>query len=101
MRRSILRETGPIASRSTTRGRSVRSPCGTRNSGTVGVLDPGGVALPIAQKDYQADQVHAVLKARLVVQQARFADLTRTDLAAFNRLLQEKGVAGITVPVVK
>jgi glutamine synthetase adenylyltransferase len=46
-------------------------------------------------------EVHAVLKARLVALQAQFADLTKTDLAAFNRLLQEKGVSGIIVPAVK
>jgi len=49
----------------------------------------------------QQREVQAVLKGRLDAQQARFADLTRTDLAAFNRVLQEKGVSGIIVPAVK
>jgi photosystem II stability/assembly factor-like uncharacterized protein len=51
--------------------------------------------------DTQQREVQAVLKSRLDAQQARVAELTRVDLAAFNRLLQEKGVAGVIVPAVK
>jgi hypothetical protein len=49
----------------------------------------------------QQREVHAVLKGRLDAQQATFAELTKVDLGAFNRLLQEKGMAGIVVPAVK
>jgi hypothetical protein len=49
----------------------------------------------------QQREVHAVLKGRLETQQAQFAELTKTHLAAFNRLLQEKGVSGIIVPAEK
>jgi hypothetical protein len=49
----------------------------------------------------QQREGHAVLKGRLEAQMVRFAGLTRTGLAALNRLLQEKGVAGIIVPAVK
>jgi photosystem II stability/assembly factor-like uncharacterized protein len=49
----------------------------------------------------QQREVHAVLKGRLDAQQATFAELTKVDLAGFNRQLQEKGMSGIIVPAVK
>jgi hypothetical protein len=49
----------------------------------------------------QQREVYAVLKERLGVQKMQFDVLVKTDLAAFNRLLAEKGAAGIVVPAVK
>jgi len=49
----------------------------------------------------QQREVFAVLKERLAAQKELFDALVETDLAAFNRLLAEKGAAGIVVPAVK
>jgi hypothetical protein len=49
----------------------------------------------------QQREVYAVLKERLAAQKGLFEALVKTDLAAFNKLLVEKGVAGIVVPAVK
>ena len=49
----------------------------------------------------QQREVHAVLKGRLDAVQATFAELTKVDLAGFNRLLQEKGMSGVIVPALK
>jgi hypothetical protein len=46
-------------------------------------------------------EVFAVLKERLAAQKELFDALVKTDLPAFNRLLSEKGAAGIVVPAVK
>jgi hypothetical protein len=46
----------------------------------------------------QQREVFAVLKERLAVQKARFDELMKTDLPAFNKLLAEKGMSGIIVP---
>jgi hypothetical protein len=46
-------------------------------------------------------EVHAMLKEHLMERKARFTEMLKTDLAAFNKLLADKGVAGILVPVVK
>jgi len=49
----------------------------------------------------QQRDVFAVLKERLAAQKQLFDTLVKTDLAAFNKLLIEKGVAGIVVPALK
>jgi hypothetical protein len=49
----------------------------------------------------QQREVFAVLKERLAMQKGLFDALVKTDLPAFNRLLAEKGAAGIVVPAVK
>jgi len=49
----------------------------------------------------QQREVHAVLKERLAAEKARFEELIKTDLAAFNKMLGDKGVAGIVVPTIK
>ncbi len=49
----------------------------------------------------QQREVFALLQERLAVQKGLFDALVNTDLPAFNRLLAEKGVAGIVVPAVK
>jgi hypothetical protein len=49
----------------------------------------------------QQGEVCAVLKARLAVQKARFGEIMKTDLPAFNRELADKNIPGIVVPEVK
>lgn len=49
----------------------------------------------------QQREVYAVLKESLATQKGRFEGLIKTDLASFNKLLADRGVAGIIVPVVK
>jgi len=49
----------------------------------------------------QQREVHAMLKERLTARKASFEEMLKTDLAAFNKLLADKGVAGILVPAVK
>jgi photosystem II stability/assembly factor-like uncharacterized protein len=46
----------------------------------------------------QQKEVHALLKGGLEAQALRFNDLVAADLAAFNKLLAEKGLAGIVNP---
>ena len=48
----------------------------------------------------QQKEVAAMLKEQLDVQKAQFAKLTSTDLAAFNKVLADNGVAGVSVPLV-
>jgi hypothetical protein len=43
----------------------------------------------------QQREVYAVLKEKLTAQKSRFEELLKTDLAAFNKMLGEKGIAGI------
>ncbi len=45
----------------------------------------------------QQREVHAVLKERLTKQQARYNELLKTDLPAFNNLLEEKNISHIIV----
>jgi hypothetical protein len=49
----------------------------------------------------QQREVFAVLAERLAFQKGLFDALVKTDLPAFNKLLVEKGAAGIVVPAVK
>jgi len=46
-------------------------------------------------------ELQAVLKERLMSVKSRFEEMLRTDLAAFNKLLADKAIAGILVPAVK
>ena len=43
----------------------------------------------------QQREVHEVLRARLRQYQAELAEVLRTDLAAFNRMLQERNIANV------
>jgi hypothetical protein len=49
----------------------------------------------------QQQEVHALLKERLDIQKARFEELQKTDLPAFNNLLEQNGLAGVVVPKIK
>jgi photosystem II stability/assembly factor-like uncharacterized protein len=49
----------------------------------------------------QQREVHAVLKERLAVQKKRFDVLLETDLPAFNKMLAENSLTGISVPEIK
>jgi hypothetical protein len=49
----------------------------------------------------QQREVQAVLRERLRVQKARFEELLKTDLPAFNKMLAEKDLAGLIVPDIK
>jgi hypothetical protein len=49
----------------------------------------------------QQREVLAELKARLAVQTGLFEALVKNDVAAFNKLLTEKGAAGIVIPLLK
>jgi photosystem II stability/assembly factor-like uncharacterized protein len=49
----------------------------------------------------QQREVHEVLKERLAAQKSRFENLLKTDLPAFNKLLEGKDIAGIIVPEIK
>ena len=46
----------------------------------------------------QQREVFAVLKERLAVQKARFEEILKTDLPAFNKRLADKNIPGIVVP---
>ena len=49
----------------------------------------------------QQREVQAVLKERLVKQQARYNELLKTDFPAFNNLLKDKNITGLVVPKIK
>jgi len=49
----------------------------------------------------QQREVHAVLKERLVKQQARYKELLAKDLPAFNDMLNNKGIAALISPKIK
>jgi hypothetical protein len=49
----------------------------------------------------QQKEVHAVLKERMEMQKARFEELLKTDLPAFNDMLEKNGLAGVVVPEIK
>jgi photosystem II stability/assembly factor-like uncharacterized protein len=49
----------------------------------------------------QQREVFAMLKERLAVQKARFDEVLKSDLPAFNSKLADKSVAGIIVPEIK
>jgi hypothetical protein len=49
----------------------------------------------------QQREVHAVLKERLVKQQARYKELLAKDLPAFNNMLKDKGIAALISPKIK
>jgi photosystem II stability/assembly factor-like uncharacterized protein len=49
----------------------------------------------------QQKEVHAVLKERLDVEKARFQELLKTDLPAFNEMLEQNNLAGVAVPEIK
>ena len=49
----------------------------------------------------QQREVYAVLKDRLAAQKARFDEIMKTDLPAFNKRLADKNIPGIVVPEVK
>jgi hypothetical protein len=46
----------------------------------------------------QQREVYAVLKDRLAAQKARFDEIMKTDLPAFNKRLADKNIPGIVVP---
>ncbi len=49
----------------------------------------------------QQKEVHALLKERLAAQKARFGELLKTDLPAFNEMLKQNNLSGIIVPEIK
>jgi len=49
----------------------------------------------------QQREVHALLKERLAEQKGRFEELLMTDLPVFNRMLQEKNLSGLVLPIIK
>jgi photosystem II stability/assembly factor-like uncharacterized protein len=49
----------------------------------------------------QQREVLAVLKERLAVQKARYEELLKTDLQAFNRYLMENGLSVVNVPEIR
>jgi len=49
----------------------------------------------------QQKEVHAVLSERVDVQKARFEELLKTDLPAFNDMLKQNDLAGVVVPEIK
>jgi hypothetical protein len=49
----------------------------------------------------QQREVHAVLKERMVKQQARYKELLTKDLPAFNNMLKDKGIAALINPKIK
>jgi hypothetical protein len=49
----------------------------------------------------QQREVYAVLKDRLAVQKARFDEIMKTDLPAFNKRLAGKNIPGLIVPEIK
>jgi hypothetical protein len=49
----------------------------------------------------QQKEVHAILKERLDTQKARFEELLKTDMPAFNGMLNQNGLAGVVVPEIK
>jgi len=49
----------------------------------------------------QQQEVHALLRERLDVQKARFEELLKTDLPAFNDMLKQNGLSGVVVPEIK
>jgi len=49
----------------------------------------------------QQREVYAVLKDRLAAQKARFDEIMKTDLLAFNKRLADKNIPGLIVPEIK
>jgi hypothetical protein len=49
----------------------------------------------------QQKEVHAVLTERLAIQKARFEELLKTDLPAFNEMLKQNNLPGVVVPEIK
>jgi hypothetical protein len=49
----------------------------------------------------QQREVLSVLKERLAVQNARYAELLKSDLKAFNDFLKEKGLSVVNVPEIR
>jgi hypothetical protein len=49
----------------------------------------------------QQQEVHAVLKDGVETQKARFEELLKTDLSAFNGMLEQNDLAGVVVPKIK
>jgi hypothetical protein len=49
----------------------------------------------------QQQEVHAVLGERLGIQKARFEELLKNDLPAFNEMLEQNNLAGVVVPEIK
>jgi photosystem II stability/assembly factor-like uncharacterized protein len=49
----------------------------------------------------QQREVYAVLKERLNLQKKKYEDILKTDLPAFNNMLQEKNITGIIVPDIR
>jgi hypothetical protein len=48
----------------------------------------------------QQNEVYSMLKQQTDAVKARFTQMTGPDLAAFNKVLADNGVAGVSVPVV-
>lgn len=49
----------------------------------------------------QQREVHAVLRERVDAQKARFEELLKSDLPAFNAMLRQNDLAGVVVPEIK
>jgi hypothetical protein len=49
----------------------------------------------------QQREVYAVLKDRMIKQQARYKELLTKDLPAFNNMLKDKGIATLINPKIK
>lgn len=49
----------------------------------------------------QQKEVHADLTERLAIQKARFEELLKTDLPAFNEMLKQNNLPGVVVPEIK
>ena len=49
----------------------------------------------------QQREVLSVLKERLAVQNARYAELLKSDLKAFNDFLKEKGLSVVNIPEIR
>lgn len=63
--------------------------------------DPRSAGTPNDIQEQLKREVFALLKERLAVQKAKFDEILKSDLPAFNKRLAEREIAGIVVPEIK